>query len=83
MTQKSHDILRLLQMIIPDIVSLYCILDKAFGWGHVSVVEALVPITLSLLAHVAQWSSNEYFSTKTIITKILPDKPQEEETEVQ
>ena len=81
MTQKSHDILRLLQMIIPDIVSIYCILDRAFGWGHISVVETLVPITLSLLAHIAQWSSNEYFSTKSIVTKILPDKEEGEEVE--
>lgn len=81
MTKNLHDILRLLQMIIPDIVSVYCIIDRAFGWGHISVVEALVPVTLSLLAHIAQWSSNEYFSTKTIVTKILPDKEEGEEAD--
>lgn len=78
MSKKSHDLLRLLQLIIPDIVGLYCLLDVAFGWGYVNLAEALVPIVLSIIGHVAQYSSNTYFDTKTIVTKILPDKEREE-----
>jgi len=74
MTNKQFDLLRLLQLLIPDIVSLYCILDKTFGWGHITLVEACVPIVLSIIGHVAKALSDNYFSTKTIIPKITPDK---------
>lgn len=74
MTNKQFDFLRLLQLIVPDIVSLYCILDRAFGWGQVSIVEACVPIVMSIIGHVAKALSDNYFSTKSIVTKILPDK---------
>lgn len=82
MTKKRFDFLRLLQLIIPDIASLYCILDRTFGWGQVSMVEACVPIVLSIISHIAQASSNNYFATKSIVTKIVPDKkPNEEDKE--
>ena len=47
MTNKQFDYLRLLQLIIPDLAALYCILDRTFGWGHVSLVEACVPVVLA------------------------------------
>ncbi len=81
MTNKQFDILRLLQVVIPDIAALYCIVDKACGWGHVSLAEACVPVVLSILGHITQYLSNNYFSTKTIVTKILPDKEDGEEAE--
>ena len=81
MSKKQHDFLRLLQLIIPDLASLYGVLDVAFGWGHISVVEACVPIIISIISHIAQASSNTYFSTKSIVTKILPDKEVEQEAE--
>ena len=80
MNKKQHDFLRLLQLIIPDLASLYGVLDVAFGWGHISVVEACVPLVISIISHIAQASSNTYFATKTIVTKIVPDEePKEEE----
>ena len=81
MSKKLHDFLRLMQRIIPDIASAYCILDAFFGWGRVNLVEGLVPIILSIIGHTAQWSSDTYFSTKSIVTKILPDKEVETEEE--
>ena len=81
MTNKQFDTLRLLQVIVPDIVSAYCILDKAFGWGHISLAEALVPVALSILGHITQFLSDKYFSTKSIVTKIVPDKEEREEDE--
>lgn len=79
MTNRQFDYLRLLQLIIPDIAALYCILDRTFGWGQVSLVEACVPVVLAIIGHVAKYLSDSYFSTKTIVTKILPDKEAEEE----
>lgn len=81
MTNKQFHSLRLLQVIIPDIAALYCILDKAFGWGHISLAEACVPVFLSILGHITQYLSDEYFSTKSIVTKILPDKEEGTEEE--
>lgn len=79
MTNKQFDILRLLQVVIPDLAALYCVLDRTFGWGQVSLVEACVPVVLAIIGHVAKYFSDSYFSTKTIVTKILPDKEAEEE----
>jgi len=69
MTNKQFDYLRLLQLIIPDLAALYCILDRTFGWGQVSLVEACVPIVLAIIGHVAKALSAQYFKDKQIVNK--------------
>lgn len=78
MNSKLHDLLRTLQWLIPAMMTLYGAFDKVFGWGLVGTVETLGSAIVAFIGIVAQNSSAQYFSTKSIVTKILPDKPQEE-----
>lgn len=77
MNNKMHDLLRTLQWLIPALMTLYGAFDRVFGWGLLGVVETLGAAVLTFIGVVAQHSSNQYFETKTIVTKILPDKEQE------
>jgi len=81
MTNKQFDSLRLLQWLIPAIVTLFGAFDTAFGWGIVGKVETLASAIVTFIGVLAQHSSAEYFSTKSIVTKILPDKEEREEDE--
>ena len=78
MSNKAHDLLRLLQWLIPAAVALYGAIDGVFGWGYVGRVETIGSALVAFIGVVAQHSSAQYFSTKSIVTKILPDKPTEE-----
>ena len=78
MSNKMHDILRTLQWLIPAVVTLFGAFDTAFGWGVVGTVETLASAVVTFIGIVAQHSSADYFSTKSIVTKILPDKEPEE-----
>ena len=80
MSNKLHDLLRNLQWFIPAVVTLFGAFDKAFGWGIISVVETLASAVVAFIGVIAQHSSATYFSTKTIVTRIVPDEePKEEE----
>ena len=81
MTNKLHDILRTLQWIIPALMTLYGAFDKVFGWGIIGIVETIGAAVVAFIGILAQHSSAQYFETKTIITKILPDKEYAEEEE--
>ena len=74
MNSKLHDILRTLQWLIPALVTFFGVLDKVFGWGMFGTVEMIASGLVALIGVIAQHSSHEYFGTKTIVTKILPDK---------
>lgn len=78
MSDKMHDILRMLQWLIPAIVTLFGAFDTAFGWGVVGTVETLASAIVTFIGVLAQHSSNTYFSTKSIVTKILPDEERED-----
>lgn len=78
MSDKMHDLLRTLQWLIPAIVTLFGAFDTAFGWGVVGTVETLASAIVTFIGVLAQHSSSTYFSTKSIVTKILPDKEREE-----
>lgn len=81
MSNKLHDLLRNLQWFIPAVVTLLGAFDKAFGWGIIGTVETLASAVVAFIGVVAQHSSATYFSTKSIVTKILPDKEVEQEAE--
>ena len=78
-TKSVHDLLRMLQWLIPALITLFGAVDKVFGWGLIGVVETIGAAVVAFIGMVAQHSSAEYFSTKTIVTKILPDKEPDKE----
>lgn len=77
MSKRAHDILRLLQRIIPHAVAIYSLIDYFFGIGMVGLVEGIVSEVIALIGEFADGDSSRYFSTKSIVTKITPD-PEEE-----
>ena len=81
MSKKLHDFLRTLQWLIPAVVTLLGAFDKAFSWGIIGTVETLASAVVAFIGVIAQHSSATFFSTKTIVTKILPDKEVEQEDE--
>ena len=73
MSDKTFKALRLVQVILPDILFLYSVLDTAFGWGSMNVATKIVSAIASILGHLLKFNSDEYFSTRSIVTKIVPD----------
>lgn len=82
MSSKLHDILRTLQWLIPALVTFFGVLDKAFSWGVFGTVEMIASGFVALIGVIAQHSSHTYFDTKTIVTKITPDKDPNKKGEV-
>ena len=81
MSNRLHDLLRTLQWLIPAVIALYGTIDAAFGIGVIGIVETIGSAVVTFIGIVAQHSSAEYFATKSIVTKILPDREPEEEEE--
>lgn len=79
MSKKGHDILRLLQRIIPHAVAIYSLIDYFFGIGLVGLVEGIVAEVIALIGEFADGDSTKYFSTKSIVTKLVPDTEKEAE----
>lgn len=79
MSKKHYDFLRIVQLILPDILSLYAVLDSVFGWNTMPVVAKIVPILTSIIGHLLKADSDEFFSTRSIVTKIEPDHTDEVE----
>lgn len=78
MSKNTYDRLKIVQLILPDILSLYSIIDSIFGWNTMPVVVKIVPIITSILGHLLKADSDEYFSTRSIVNKIVPDNTEEE-----
>jgi len=77
MSKKAHDILRILQRVIPHAVAIYSLIDYFFGIGLVGLVEGIVSEVIALIGELADGDSSRYFSTKSIVTKITPDRKEE------
>lgn len=73
MTDKQYDRWKQIQQIATDILAIYSILDTIFGWNTIAIVLKLFPISISLIGHILGYESTQYFSTKSIVTKIVPD----------
>lgn len=77
MSKRAHDILRLLQRVIPHAFAIYSLIDYFFGIGLVGLVEGIVAEVIALIGEFADGDSSKYFSTKSIVTKIMPDREEE------
>ena len=74
MSDKTFKALRLVQVILPDILFLYSVLDTAFGWGSMNVATKIVSAVASIIGHLLKLSSDNYFDTHSIVNKIVPDE---------
>lgn len=74
MSKKLYDTLRVLQWLIPALTALYGVVDKVFGIGVSAQVATLSAAVVAFIGVCLEHESDVYFSTKTIVTKILPDR---------
>lgn len=78
--EKVHKILRAAQLIIFALVAAWGALISALDMGKVGTIVAAVLGALGVfVTYLVDNDSNTYFSTKTIVTKIVPDQPPVEE----
>lgn len=69
MNDKFHDLLRLLQWLIPALVTFFGVLDGVFNWGVIGTVETIASAVVALIGTIAQHSSKSYFADKDIVGK--------------
>lgn len=77
MTKNLHNLLRFLQWFIPALATFFCVLDKTFGWGLSTTVMAIVSGFVAFIGVCAEHDSKDYFSTRDIVTKVVPDEVRE------
>ena len=77
MNKKLYDTLRVLQWLIPALTALYGVVDKVFGIGVSAQVATLSAAVVAFIGVCLEHESDVYFSTKTIVTKILPDREED------
>jgi hypothetical protein len=81
MSEKWHNTLRFLQWFVPALATFYGVLDKAFGWGYSGIVMTIVAGFVTFIGVCVEHDSADYFSTKSIVTKLVPDTEAEKEAE--
>lgn len=79
MSKKLHDSLRFLQWFIPALTTFYGVIDKVFGWGLTPTVMTISAGAVAFIGVCLEHDSAEYFSTRSIVTKIQPDTESEDE----
>lgn len=74
MSKKLYDTLRVLQWLIPAATVLYGVIDRVFSVGVAAQVATLSAAVVSFIGVVLEHESDVYFSTRSIVTKIVPDE---------
>ena len=74
MSKKLYDTLRVLQWLIPAETVLYGVIDRVFSIGVAAQVATLSAAVVSFIGVVLEHESDVYFSTRSIVTKIVPDE---------
>lgn len=69
MSEKMHKTLRLLQWLLPALVTFYGALDVTFGWGLVGYIETVAAGLVALIGAIAEHSSKVYFEDKDIVPR--------------
>ena len=79
---KTHDILRKLQLIFAALGGALGIVAAAVDLGKVGViVAAVLSAGAYFVGQLAENDSAEFFDTRDIVTKVVPDSPHMEEEE--
>lgn len=79
-TEKTHNLLRKAQLLIAAATMAWGGLCLGLDLGAVgAAVTTILGSAASFVTYLVENDSANYFSTKTIVTKILPDQPPVEE----
>lgn len=79
MSKKLHDSLRFLQWFIPALTTFYGVIDKVFNIGVADIVMTISAGAVAFVGVCLEHDSAEFFSTRSIVTKIEPDHTDEVE----
>ena len=74
MSKKLHDSLRFLQWFIPALTTFYGVVDKVFNIGVADIVMTISAGAVAVIGVCLEHDSDQYFSTRSIVTKIVPDE---------
>lgn len=77
MSKKFYDTLRVLQWMIPAATALYCVIDRVFGFGVAAEFATISHAVVAFIGVCLEHESDVYFSTRSIVTKVLPDQEDE------
>ena len=69
MGEKLHKVLRILQWLIPTLITFYGVLDVTFAWGRAAAVETVAAGLVAMIGAIAEHSSATYFADKDIVQK--------------
>ena len=73
-SEKTHNLLRKLQLIFAALGGAIGILTAAIDLGNVGViVTAVISAAAYFVGYLAERDSAAYFDTKDIVTKVVPD----------
>lgn len=79
---KTHDIMRKLQLIFAALGGALGIVSAAVDLGRVGIiVTAVLSAAAYFVGQLAESDSAEFFDTRDIVTKVVPDSPHREEEE--
>lgn len=77
-SEKTHDLMRKLQLIFAAAGGALGILAAAVDLGRVGVIcTAVLSAAAYFVGQLAENDSSEYFSTKSIVTKVVDDTEEE------
>lgn len=77
MNQKLYDSLRVLQWLIPAATVLYGVIDRVFNIGVSAQVATLSAAVVTFIGVILEHESDVYFSTRSIVNKVVPDVEEE------
>lgn len=77
-SDKTHDLMRKLQLIFAALGGSLGILSAAIDLGRVGIIAtAALSAAAYFVGQLAENDSKDYFSTKSIVDKVLPDTEEE------
>lgn len=81
-SKKTHDLMRKLQLIFAAMGGALGIVSAAVDLGRVGIiVTAVLSAAAYFVGQLAESDSTEFFDTRDIVTKVVPDSPHREEEE--
>ena len=79
MSKKTHDIFRKLQLIFAAASGALGVLSASIDLGNVGLIATAVLAACGyFVGYMAEHDSTDYFSTRSIVTKIVPDEGEDE-----
>lgn len=67
MSKKLFDVLRILQIVIPALGTLYAALAAAWGWGYSEPIVATCAALTAFIGVLLKIQSDAFFSNKEIV----------------